>query len=395
MTRRISLWGLLPTCVVAFLALAVHSARSQDAGLSYAFSSAIKNTNPPPGPSSLSIFSSPIAVPNDFRRSNAFLKIDQLDRIPTPDGQPGERSVYDALRTARDQVQIGRKRLNAQETKGLRDAETFLYSDPTSRKPTPEYVAYAKYKAQSDAIKEKLAQPALGAADRSGLIAQLRSMESDWRLYGYRTEVDQRLEIARRYGENVTKALFEDWSDILSAESSLDVTTLDAAFGRFDWARVSFNGKAYGLSIALSSEGASTAPSDQIAISFDYIIVSVRRRALEHPFLADVGWRLKSGKVLSDGSKADSDTELLPRYYSHVVLAKNIELVLPVNMNDALLDALGSTKSVTVSGLTFDTSGSGLRFQGRYVSLVGPYLLGAIMTHVPKMPNPESERTWP
>lgn len=396
MKRQVSRWSMLPAYGAALIALASPPAASQEPGLGAALSTAIRNTNPPPGPATLAIFSKPIAVPNAFRKSNSFLsQLEQLDQIPELDGQPSGRSVYDALRAARDQVQVGRKRVSGLEAQALREAENFLYFDPTSRKPTPEYVAYTRYKVQSDAIKEKLAQPSLSVAERSGLLAQLKSVESDWKLYGYRSEVDQRLEVVRRFGENVTKALFDDWSDVLSSESSLDPSALDAVFGRLDWARVSFNGKAYGLPIVLSSQGASTTASDQVTVSFDYIIVAVRRRALEHPFLADVGWRLRGGKILSDGQKADSDTELLPRYYSHVVVAKNLELAFPANVSNSFLNVLASAKSLSISGLAFEIGDLSQRFQSRYVSLPGPFLLGGVVVDVPKTPNPEPERTWP
>ncbi len=335
-----------------------------------------------------------ILVENNLLRNKSFIqKLLTFDMLPSDSGQPSAESLFKILVNAANGIEIGKVSLNGNQKQELADAEKLLYSDTRSHAPSPQLLSYSKYKTKSDSLKEKLTNRSLSSTDRLLIMDEIKSNDTDWRLYGYRVDIEQAMQVMRRYSQGFTTELRDSWINALGAETQFDVRSLDAAFGRSDWSRLTFSTQKYNLSIKVSYEGSSSTASDKAIVSFDYLFVPLRRAVLEHPFLVDTGWRLKGGEqTISDGIEGASDRELIPRIYSNVILIKNLEVNLIDPMDGSFIDGLSKATSADLSGFTF--SNSEACYQGKYICLPRAYIIGAVIEELQKIPNPEPGRIW-
>ncbi|MBL1255962.1 hypothetical protein [Methylocystis sp. Sn-Cys] len=337
-------------------------------------------------------------IPSNLLRDQSFLKRATIfDNIPLDNGQPSSVSMYEVLRNASSSIEIGAVSLSSDQKQELSKAEGLLYSDSKIHSPSPQLLAYSKYKGQSDALKQKLTTPSLSNADRLQILNELKSVEIDWRLYGYKEDVEQAMQTMRRYSQGATTELRDNWIKTLDEETEFDVKMLDAAFGRSDWSRLTFSAQKYNLNVKVSYGGGTSSTTDKTAtISFDFLFVPLRRSVIEHPFLVDTGWRLKGGEqVISDGVSGASARELIPKLYTALVLIKNVEIGLTSPMDGVFIDGLSKAASVDISGFAVSRDLSTPIYQSKYVGVPRVYIVGAAVEELPKIPNPEPGRIWP
>lgn len=325
-----------------------------------------------------------------------------FDRVPASGASlfltdPKAPTISEILAKIIPLIQLGKVVLTQEEEQEVRDATNFLYENGDHNKPSAKYAKYLDFQSRYNALTKSL-QSATSAAEKANIQTQISILERNWSLSGYREDVDSNLNILASKGGEDTAAIKADWVATVKASKSGDYGQVWPALARFnDWVITNASLPQPTHKIPLLSKGAKSEQWSQVQISEPTQLamricrVGITRPALEHPFFRSRQWKINGAWVLSDGNPLrDVDSELMPRIVSELVLVKGIEIVLGSEEDWKIIaTALKNSAEVKLGGLPIQHQAKkGYYLAPKMLALIQPYVIGVVISAVPKIPDP-------
>ena len=314
----------------------------------------------------------------------------------------GKASIFDQLRTAVEQVQLGTLILSEQEKSDLDEANKLLYERPDGKQQSAAYLKYSEYEQKYNDLVKRL-QASQNAAEKASIQSSFASLERDWSLFGKRAEISQALNVLAKFDTSRLKDQFESWSKLVHDTVSGDFSNLTLAFDLpSDWRSITLPIRTQTpLALYVAKEQNDIPQRSQAPkikqVSLRIIRVPIKRPPFEHPFLSTKNWKFKNGSVISDGDPStDSRSEICPRIVTELVVARSIELLFEsAEEGRRFVRMVNASAIVTLGDLPIkgkDTSGVFLI--SRLLSLNSPYIIGVIATDFPRIPDPDTSLKW-
>lgn len=335
-----------------------------------------------------------IELPNWLDRNATFLSaLAQFDTIPDASGRlpSGAPSLKKVLSDSAGVVEFSKP--IGTDSSNVAAAYKILFADEDHKSPSKNYKEYLQRKEEYEA-QATLLKTTTDPARKAVLIASLQKLNTNWSLFGHKSEIEAALAIVSSNQDASSSGSYNSWKASIPDGSSIDPLFLAYAVGRTDWIRISVSSDALKKAVLnLHMDGTAIVIPAISRLTFEYISLNLRRPALEHPFLSDDTWRFKNGLVLSEGDASSSASELLPRYVGGLVLIRNIELAFAEQLSTEALSALSQSGEAELGGWRFNTAGS--YFQQKLLSLTRPAITSYVVYRLQKTPNPSSNRSWP
>lgn len=313
----------------------------------------------------------------------------------------GNTTIQNALRSIVNSVEIGTPELTAAESAAVDQANGYLYLDVDARTPSNAYSTYLSFHDQYEAASSKLSN-ATSSAEKATLETTLARLERDWLLFGFRAEVEAALETIQKFDHGKVLEEFDSWKSQLEADTPHFADLVENAFTSSQWIRVEST-----LSSALVSRVRASVVDQGTrrdvefrvpisSVSFDLLVVPLRKDFLDHPFMTSDRWRLSGTVIVSDGDIATStDQELLNAVIGSVYLIKNIEVHMAQNIDAPIVKTLARARSASVDGMTVRQELTGSLFiTPRSLALYGPFVIAVSIEAPRKTPNPSQNLKW-
>ena len=343
----------------------------------------------------------PILFPNFITEDVDFADfLQRLERVPTADGTLGDLSQEDittVLLSISEDTELSTLVLNDFEQALLNSALEILYLDVQESIPTQAFAEYMEHEDNYNEIASRL-EIESNLAQRTNLLTRLNQIERDWRLFGYKDEIEAALDQLSELQEGPNSEMLESWRNTISDTQAFLLTTIESSLLTSDWIRVSISSpEVEEISPILVVDHAEYGLPHVERLSFDFTVVPIQWPALTHPFIADDTWRTTSGKIISDGdTSSTADNELVPRVVSGLLIIKNFELVFDQSIEQSVVEALANAERVSVSGVPLqDLASGGPSFQRRLLTSSNPAVISAIVSEVRRSPSPDPSRRWP
>jgi hypothetical protein len=343
----------------------------------------------------LKILSQNIDIPDWLNRSDQFIgTLSEFDTVPDKAGRvsAGSTRLRQILLGAAGLVEFSKTQVS--ENANIGAAYKILYADDAHQTPSRTYKDYLSRKEEYDA-QNAILKNTTDPAKRGLAISKLQKLNTDWALFGHKSEVEAALAIVVSSQDASSSGSYSSWKASIADGSSIDPSSIALALGRSDWIRISVSPDTLrSASLTLRASGNTVPVPFPSTITLQFLALPIRRPALEQQFLSDDTWRLKNGLVLSDGDpSSDNQNELLPRYVGTLILVKNLEIAFSDDLSSDALAVLSQAGEVELSGWHFTTS-TGSHFQIRFVSITPASIAGYIVENLPKIPNPSGNRSW-
>lgn len=345
----------------------------------------------------------PITVPNWLRSAADFGNtLRQLDTVPSRDGRlppPGAPTLLELAKRLAGTVELSARTPSAGERAELEAARRFLFA-AGSNTPSPVYARYMSFKQQYDEAVAAFSQEH-NEAQRQSLRSRISNIERDWELFGRRAEVDSALQTISRLDDPPHTEGLASWRALIERGTLVPVDPLAAAVASGAWVRLSLSSAEVRLPLSLSIARRRGPPQDLVLpapaqLSLEFSIFEIPRPALAHAFLDDRTWRSRDGLLLSDGDpNSDFPSELIPRFVSHLVLIRNVEVTFERDLEDSVGRVLQGDESISLSGYPLrSAAGAALVFQPRAIFAGNPAILAIGITSLRRAPNPSPDRQW-
>lgn len=345
----------------------------------------------------------PITVPNWLKGATDFGNtLRQLDTVPSRDGRlppPGTPTLLELAKRVSETVELSARTPGAGERAELEAARRFLFAGG-SNTPSPVYARYISFKQQYDEAVAAFSQER-NEAQRQILRSRISNIERDWELFGRRSEVDSALQTVSRLDDPPHTEGLASWRALIERGTLMPVDSLAGAVASGSWVRLSLSSAEVRLPLSLSVVRRQGGPQDiqlppPAQLSLEFTVFEIPRPALAHAFLDDRTWRSRDGLLLSDGDpNSDTSAELMPRFVSHLVLIRNLEVTFERDLDDSVGRALQGDESILLSGYPLRSgSGAALVFQPRAIFVGNPAILAIGITNLRRTPNPNPDRQW-
>lgn len=321
----------------------------------------------------------------------------KLDAIPRIDGDSVPETYLTAvMKQVSDDIEFGTPQLSDAEKTSLDSITALLFVDPSRATRTETYVKYLDYKKKYDDL-VVLYTAETNAAKKISIKSRIDRLLRDWKVFGSKIEVENaltQLQYLAPPDPAVTKARF---LASLNAYKALDADRLEEIAANANWVRISASGTLPASNVVLATPSGRIVLSQVARIAFDATAMPIGRAPLSDPLLEDTTWRLKSGLVLSDGnSSVDDPSEILPRYYSGILLVKNLELQFDEDLSSDALKALSKAANLSISGLSIaDSTSPQPAVHRKSITIPGPIIVGTIVDSLPKVPSTAAGLLWP
>jgi hypothetical protein len=335
----------------------------------------------------------------------------EFDRIPAGPGVAAvdtlgltSDELLTQLRRLEETIELSEPELTRDQEASLASARALLYENARTQEPTQAHRTYLEFDKRYNGLRAQLTN-ATNAAERASLQLEMRTTEQDWNTYGRRLQIAQALDAVARFTPEQTGRLREAWRAALTASSGADYARVFPAIaGSSGWTALTVPvpaDQSAGRMTLTKRNGSGPPVSQDLAgvaqLSMRVLVWRIPRPVLEHPFLRSPNWRSKQSFVLSDGLPISAPSELVPRVISALVLGKGLELTFSSDTSwQTVSQALATSDTVSLGGLTLKTPSAGSPFASPgYVGASAPFVLGVVVSEIPKIPNPSPNDDWP
>ena len=336
----------------------------------------------------------PVIAPNVFDHDPDFSRVlDGFDKIPVianNELELGTVSIYQTLAALKNDIVVSAGEPTATNSASLDQARKLLFKP--NGLPTDDYSTYLRFESDHKRMLDKIkaeTDPANQEQQRTALIRQ----EREWEILGNRSAIASAISQFESGKKQSDPSRVQTW---LSVVRPLQIPqTLSLALAGTQWLRFSYSNTSAKPISATTPSGTSVDLGKLRRISFDATIVWLDRAYLTSPFLADRGWKTRSGRVVSTGMDRTTE-DLVPEVISGLLIAKNVELQTADDLPGQILDLLREGQDFNIDGIAITKKQTiPYGFQTNQMTFLGPIILGAVVDHLRKIPDPAPGREWP